>query len=52
MARIKHPGGVKHFLHFIEKLYIKAYPELEKFPQIAVKDGICTAPTFFRVIAI
>lgn len=52
VARVKHPRGVKHFLHLIEQLCIKAYPELEKFPQIAVKDGICTAPTFFRVIAI
>uniref|UniRef100_A0A9I9D5R9 Uncharacterized protein n=1 Tax=Cucumis melo TaxID=3656 RepID=A0A9I9D5R9_CUCME len=39
-------------MHLIEQLYIKAYLELEKLPQVAMKDRVYTTLTLHRVIVI
>uniref|UniRef100_A0A9I9CUV8 Uncharacterized protein n=1 Tax=Cucumis melo TaxID=3656 RepID=A0A9I9CUV8_CUCME len=52
LASFKHPRGARPFLHLIENLCLKACPTLKKLCQVEVKNGVCTASTIRRIIAI
>ncbi|KAE8646247.1 hypothetical protein Csa_016123, partial [Cucumis sativus] len=43
-AWLHHQREANPFSHLIERLYLKACPELKKFPQVACsRDGMCNA---------